>query len=94
MQSKIEYRHAVGAAGLLAVSATPAFAIPSPELVVGTLTSLSQLMALLSAVIGGGAVAAGARLNRTSGRSAARNLQRAILGAAVVAATSGKLKTI
>lgn len=45
----------------LCVFTSPAAAIPSPELVVGSLTSLSQLTALLSALLGGGALAAGAR---------------------------------
>jgi hypothetical protein len=40
---------------LLVVSHGPALAIPSPELVVGSLTSLSQLAAIGSALLGGGA---------------------------------------
>src|SRR4051812_26577943 len=41
--------------------AAPAYAIPSPELVVGSLSSISQLIALASAILGGGAAAFGAR---------------------------------
>jgi rhodanese-related sulfurtransferase/phosphohistidine swiveling domain-containing protein len=43
------------------LSAQPAFAIPSPELVVGSLSSVSQVVALVSAMLGGGALIAGAR---------------------------------
>jgi rifampicin phosphotransferase len=46
-----------------------AFAIPSPELVIGSVSSLSQLVALASAVIGGGAAMAGARASRSSGEA-------------------------
>ena len=53
---------------------TPAAAIPSPELIVGTLTSLSQLGALLSALLGGSAVVALRRGGRTTpARSPARH---------------------
>ena len=56
-------RYAVAAAGpsLSLVRATPSYAIPSPDLVVGSLSSISQLIALVSAMIGGGAVIVGAR---------------------------------
>lgn len=40
----------------LLVSATPCLAIPSPELVIGSLSSLSQLIALASGLFGGAAV--------------------------------------
>ena len=56
---------ALAAAGLTYLAlCDSAAAIPSPELVVGSLTSLSQLAALGSAIIGGGAIAAGARAGR------------------------------
>src|SRR5947209_19875151 len=59
---------------LLLDASTPAAAIPSPELVVGSFTSISQLVALLSAMLGGGAAFAGlrakARKNQRSGRAA------------------------
>ena len=55
-------RHGVVIASFACIgfSATPAAAIPSPELVVGTLSSVSQLFTLLAALLGGGALAAGA----------------------------------
>lgn len=53
--------------------AGPAFAIPSPELVIGSVSSLSQLLALLSAILGGGAIAAGARTNSIGGASRRAN---------------------
>ncbi len=51
-----------GAVVFLLAAATPAAAIPSPELVVGSFTSVSQLVALLSAMLGGGAALAGLRV--------------------------------
>ena len=61
----ISYSSAVcGAAAALVIGTQPAFAIPSPELVVGSLSSISQLIALVSAILGGGAVAVGARAAR------------------------------
>jgi len=50
-----------GIALFLFATGTPALAIPSPELVVGSFTSISQLVALLSAMLGGGAALAGLR---------------------------------
>src|SRR5205085_1753356 len=44
-----------------------AFAIPSPELVVGSFVSISQLLALMSAVLGGGAVFATMRARKRGG---------------------------
>ena len=44
-----------GALALLLAGDGQAFAIPSPELVVGSFVSISQLFALASAVLGGGA---------------------------------------
>lgn len=58
---------------LLAFSATPSYAIPSPDLVVGSISSISQLIALASAMIGGGAVVVGVRAGANasgSGRTA------------------------
>src|SRR4051794_14530383 len=40
---------------LCLIGSGQAFAIPSPELVVGSFVSISQLLALMSAVLGGGA---------------------------------------
>src|SRR5690349_1780737 len=47
-----------------------AFAIPSPELVVGSFVSISQLLALMSAVLGGGAAYATMRARKRSGAAA------------------------
>ncbi len=48
------------------VTTTSAFAIPSPELVVGSFVSISQLLALASALLGGGAAYAAVRSRRRS----------------------------
>lgn len=74
---------------LIAITATanPASAIPSPELVVGSLTSLSQLTALLSAIFGGGALAVGSRLSK-GGSGDVRRLKLIALGC-FAAALSG-----
>jgi rhodanese-related sulfurtransferase/membrane protein insertase Oxa1/YidC/SpoIIIJ/phosphohistidine swiveling domain-containing protein len=53
-----------GIAAALSLGPTPAYAIPSPELVVGSFVSLSQLFALASAVLGGGALYATSRGRR------------------------------
>jgi len=58
----------------LAATTQPTLAIPSPELVVGSLSSLSQLTALLSAIFGGGALAFGSRLAK--GRKGAADTRR------------------
>lgn len=83
-------RWAILAAGLLVgvvAGPLPAMAIPSPELVVGSLTSLSQLVAVVSAVLGGGAIAAGARYRgaRATGGPASPWPVRVALGAIVLA---------
>src|SRR3954471_22737882 len=44
-----------------------AFAIPSPELIVGSFVSISQLFALASAVLGGGAAYATMRARKRGG---------------------------
>jgi phosphoenolpyruvate synthase/pyruvate phosphate dikinase/rhodanese-related sulfurtransferase/membrane protein insertase Oxa1/YidC/SpoIIIJ len=46
---------ALGAFALCLIGTREAFAIPSPELVIGSFVSISQLFALASAVLGGGA---------------------------------------
>src|SRR4029079_10658319 len=56
-----------GALALCLVGAGQAFAIPSPELVVGSFVSISQLFALGSAVLGGGAAYATMRARRRGG---------------------------
>jgi len=45
----------------------PALAIPSPELVVGSFTSISQIFALASALLGGGAAVATFRMRARGG---------------------------
>jgi len=47
--------------------ANPAFAIPSPELVIGSISSVSQLVALGAATLGGGAAAVGVRASARAG---------------------------
>lgn len=74
-------------AGALFTAAGIAHAIPSPELVVGSLSSLSQLVALASATLGGGAVLAGARA-RQSGRSGSPWLAHAALTLGAIACVS------
>jgi rhodanese-related sulfurtransferase/membrane protein insertase Oxa1/YidC/SpoIIIJ/phosphohistidine swiveling domain-containing protein len=63
-----------------------AFAIPSPELVVGSFTSISQLFALGSALLGGGATVATLRM-RSRGATA-RSTFVVALGAFVLLAAS------
>jgi len=62
------------ACAALTATTQPTLAIPSPELVVGSLSSLSQLTALLSAIFGGGALAFGSRLAK--GRKGAADTRR------------------
>src|SRR5258707_10210290 len=58
-----------------------AFAIPSPELVVGSFVSIWQLFALASAVLGGGAALATMRARRRGGSAAmSRGLLYTTLG--------------
>src|SRR5215212_10741195 len=57
----------LGALALWLVGTNQAFAIPSPELIVGSFVSLSQLFALASAVLGGGAAYATMRVRRRGG---------------------------
>jgi len=58
------------------LGAGQAFAIPSPELVVGSFVSISQLLALMSAVLGGGAVFATMRARKRGGSA---QMSRALL---------------
>jgi rhodanese-related sulfurtransferase/membrane protein insertase Oxa1/YidC/SpoIIIJ/phosphohistidine swiveling domain-containing protein len=57
-----------------------AYAIPSPELVVGSFVSISQLFALASAVLGGGAAFATMRVRRRGGSA---EMSRGLLYTAV-----------
>lgn len=74
----------------IAAGATAVQAIPSPELIVGSLSSLSQLVALVSATLGGGAVLAGSRVaGGAHGRRAVSPWPRRFaLGLAAVAVAS------
>lgn len=56
------------------LASTPSYAIPSPDLVVGSISSISQLIALASAMIGGGAIVVGARAG-ANGAGAARSVR-------------------
>lgn len=76
----------------IALGATAVQAIPSPELIVGSLSSLSQLVALVSATLGGGAVLAGSSVaSAAQGRKAASPWPRrlALVLIAVAAASLG-----
>lgn len=77
------------ACSALTAATQPTLAIPSPELVVGSLSSLSQLTALLSAIFGGGALAFGSRLsNARKGSGETRRTDRIAL-ACLAAALCG-----
>jgi rifampicin phosphotransferase len=52
---------AIASSLLFLASGTPSYAIPSPDLVVGSISSISQLVAIISAMIGGSAVVVGVR---------------------------------
>lgn len=66
-----------GAIGLTFAGIGPAGAIPSPELVVGSFVSISQLFAIASAILGGGAAYA------TMRRGGSPNMSRALFSIAV-----------
>src|SRR3954466_5895614 len=69
-----------GAVALWLGGTNQAFAIPSPELVVGSFVSISQLFALASAVLGGGAAFATMRARRRGGSA---EMSRGLLYTAV-----------
>ena len=71
MRKRIE--RALAIIAIICSASRPAFAIPSPDLVVGSLLSVSQLLALGSAILGGGgAVYATARGRRYGWRVVSR----------------------
>ena len=74
---------------LLIVSSDDARAIPSPELIVSSLSSLSQLWALAGAILGGGAIAMGARSDRS--KASDLRLKRWFMAAAGVAVVAAGL---
>ena len=73
--------HAVIVLLVLCCTGTNAYAIPSPELVIGSISSLSQVATLVMALFGGGAVAIGARagLKRNGGNGSGRVAMRIAL---------------
>jgi rifampicin phosphotransferase len=79
----------IGALALCVLGTEDAFAIPSPELVVGSFVSLSQLFALASAVLGGGAAYATMRAKkRGASAQTSRGLLYTTLGLFAVLAVS------
>lgn len=52
------------------ITSAPSYAIPSPDLVVGSISSISQLIALVSAMAGGGAIVVGARASANASGAA------------------------
>lgn len=79
----------VGALALCLLGSDQAFAIPSPELVVGSFVSISQLFALASAVLGGGAAYATMRARRRGGSAEmSRGLLYTAIGLFAVLAVS------
>ena len=76
-----------GSLFLAFAGATPASAIPSPELVVGSFTSVSQLIALVSAAIGGSALLVARGTNRAHA-ALSRRVLAVIAGSAVLLAAS------
>jgi rifampicin phosphotransferase len=83
------FRTGVLALGVWLVSCAQAHAIPSPELIVGSLSSLSQLGALLAATLGGGALLASAR-----GNHAAKSARRAWIAVGALGLVAGLLAGI
>ena len=77
----VSVRLVVGVAVCLAGTGS-AFAIPSPELIVGSFTSISQLFALGSALLGGGAAVATMRMRARGART--RTSLAVLVGALVL----------
>jgi rifampicin phosphotransferase len=74
----------IGWVVLALAGATPAFAIPSPELVVGSFTSVSQLIALAVALIGGSATLVTMRVRNRGEATLSRWVLAVVAGAAVL----------
>jgi rifampicin phosphotransferase len=79
---------AVTAVAACLADGTPAFAIPSPELIVGSFTSISQLVALLSAMVAGGAAVIGARARSSGNEISVRRIRSLTIAAVVLLALS------
>ncbi len=73
--------------GIVALLTSPASAIPSPELIVGSISGLAQIGALLSGLIGGGAAIA-------YGRGAASDHRRLRRGLTVLLAIAAALAAL
>ena len=70
---------------LFLLSSKPSYAIPSPDLVVGSLSSITQLIAIVSAMIGGGAAVVGVRATaNSSSASHSARIAWCIVGVAAV----------
>lgn len=72
-------------ATFLAVTASQAWAIPSPELVLGSVSSISQILAVVAAGVTGFGALIAARLGFRSRPSAGRYPMRLVLGLAALA---------
>lgn len=67
--------------GIIVISQSlPVFAIPSPELVIGSVSSLGQIFALGAAMLGGGAALAGSRSKGRVSAKSSKLLVRSGLG--------------
>jgi rhodanese-related sulfurtransferase len=84
-------RVVLGALALVLVGTGSAFAIPSPELVVGSLSSISQLIALVSALLGGGAAVVGVKAGRGMSGASGKTVKIALGAIAVLAIALGVL---
>ena len=81
--------NSLSALALLFLGTGSALAIPSPELIVGSFVSLSQLFALASAVLGGGAAYATLRARRAGAQNLSRPLM--IVSAVLFALLAGSV---
>src|SRR5690348_365970 len=76
----------LAAAAVVLIGTGSALAIPSPELIVGSFTSISQLFALGSALLGGGAAVATMRMRARGAPT--RTAFAVLVGALLVLAAS------
>ena len=76
------------AAVILLTGIAPAHAIPSPELIVGSFVSLSQLFALASAILGGGAAYVTLRARRNGSQAMSRAMIAGAIGMFVLLVAS------
>src|SRR3977135_1365068 len=79
----------LGALALCLLGTGQAYAIPSPELIVGSFVSISQLFALAASILGGGAAYATMRARKRGGwAEISRGLLSATIGLFAVAVAS------